>query len=103
MSTPGFTAELALQERSKIAFWALRPAASAVAEITPQLFIRLPVGGGGIQGCSSCGDELARCRAKCDADPKAGYFCYFDCRLEYIACLIRCAGGGSWSGNGFIY
>lgn len=33
-----------------------------------------------------CGRAKDRCRDSCDAQD-AGYFCYFDCRLEYMVCL----------------
>jgi len=37
MRMPGFTAELAAQDRSTMTLWVLRPAKSALAEIAPQL------------------------------------------------------------------
>ena len=34
---------------------------------------------------SGCGAEKRVCVERCDNED--GYFCYFDCRLEYITCL----------------
>jgi hypothetical protein len=36
---------------------------------------------------STCGDAKRDCVNGCDNED-AGYFCYFDCRLEYVTCLI---------------
>jgi hypothetical protein len=55
-------------------------------------------GGGGASCTSRCQTEKDNCRNGCDADPDAGYFCYFDCRLTYMACLASCIGGGGGGG-----
>lgn len=34
----------------------------------------------------TCGEEKNLCVEKCDIKD-GGYFCYFDCRLEYVTCL----------------
>lgn len=36
---------------------------------------------------AGCGDAKRTCVLRCDIDD-GGYFCYFDCRLEYMACLV---------------
>jgi hypothetical protein len=36
---------------------------------------------------AKCGAEKDKCKQGCDGDEDAGFFCYFDCRLEYAACL----------------
>ena len=58
-------------------------------------------GGGDSPSCTSrCVTEKDNCRTGCDNDPEAGYFCYFDCRLAYMACLAGCVHGGFSGGNG---
>jgi hypothetical protein len=63
----------------------------------------LPVNGGGGGGGGSCtnrcNNEKDGCRQGCDQDPSAGYFCYFDCRLTYMACLAGCITHGGGGGN----
>ncbi|MGZ5184417.1 MAG: hypothetical protein ACXWCO_04860 [Caldimonas sp.] len=61
---------------------------------------RMNTGGGAGGSCTAnCTDEKDRCRAACDNDPEAGYFCYFDCRLSYMACLARCITHGVFGGG----
>jgi hypothetical protein len=59
-------------------------------------------GGGNGPSCTArCTAEKDSCRGSCDASPGAGYFCYFDCRLSYFACLASCITvGGGLSGLG---
>jgi hypothetical protein len=58
-------------------------------------------GGGGGGSCTArCVSEKDSCRSNCDADDDAGYFCYFDCRLAYFACLAGCVGHGIGGGGG---
>lgn len=48
-------------------------------------------GGGDSPSCTAkCTSEKESCRRNCDSDDDAGYFCYFDCRLSYLACLGGC-------------
>jgi hypothetical protein len=35
---------------------------------------------------AGCGRAKTVCREQCDVED-GGYFCYFDCRLEYVTCL----------------
>lgn len=42
---------------------------------------------------SSCGAAKKVCVRECDDED--GYFCYFDCRLEYISCLASVVVGGA--------
>ena len=35
---------------------------------------------------AGCGAAKKVCREQCDFED-GGYFCYFDCRLEYVTCL----------------
>jgi len=35
---------------------------------------------------AECGAAKKTCRTICDINDE-GYFCYFDCRLEYVVCL----------------
>lgn len=56
-------------------------------------------GGGGGPSCTSrCTSEKEQCRQSCD-NADGGYFCYFDCRLSYMACLASCIFGGRGSGG----
>jgi hypothetical protein len=53
---------------------------------------------GGQSGSADCLDEFNKAKDKCDADPDAGYTCYFDARIAYYACLagtiVHGIGGG---------
>ncbi|CCM75124.1 hypothetical protein [Rhizobium mesoamericanum] len=56
-------------------------------------------GGGGGPSCTArCTAEKEQCRQNCD-NADAGYFCYFDCRLSYMACLASCIYGGRGGGG----
>jgi len=44
---------------------------------------------GGPTPREDCGAAKDRCRNRCDADKDSDYWCYFDCRLEYVVCLGR--------------
>lgn len=58
-------------------------------------------GGGGSPSCTArCTTEKANCNTDCHNDPDAGYFCFFDCRLAYMACLAGCIHGGVSGGSG---
>lgn len=47
-------------------------------------------GGGESPSCTAkCTTEKETCRQNCD-NADGGYFCYFDCRLSYMACLAGC-------------
>jgi hypothetical protein len=50
-------------------------------------------GGGGLSCTARCTSEKESCRQDCNA-ADGGYFCYFDCRLSYMACLASCITGG---------
>jgi hypothetical protein len=63
---------------------------------------RINNGGGSGPSCTaSCDSDRQNCTSGCDIDPGAGYFCYFDCRLSYMACLARCITHGVF-GSGVI-
>jgi hypothetical protein len=58
-------------------------------------------GGGGGGSCTAiCNSEKDDCNNGCDGRD-AGYFCYFDCRLTYVACLARCITHG-FGGGGVV-
>jgi hypothetical protein len=66
---------------------------------------RINTGGGGGSGESctaACTREKDACTEGCNNSPSAGYFCYFDCRLTYMACLARCITHGVFSGGGIF-
>ena len=46
-----------------------------------------------------CNREKEKCKEKCDANPDAGYFCYFDCRLTFFACPAGTITGGGRGGG----
>jgi hypothetical protein len=50
--------------------------------------------GGGESPSARCNREKNQCRDNCDNED-AGYWCYFDCRLTYMACLARTITRGS--------
>lgn len=56
-------------------------------------------GGGESRSCTKiCEDEKDDCNAGCH-NRHEGYFCYFDCRLTYFACLGRCITHGFLGGG----
>ena len=59
-------------------------------------------GGTGASCTSTCTSEKDSCKNGCDANPAAGYFCYFDCRLSYFACLAGCIRHGNSGGGGGV-
>ena len=60
-------------------------------------------GGGGRLSCTAkCNQEKTNCTKDCDRDADAGYWCYFDCRLTYMACLSQCVLRGGIGGGGGI-
>src|SRR5687767_2978060 len=90
---PGFNAEAALLGRRGTLF--AGRASKSIPEGVIQPSLRVGSGGGGQSCTSRCTSEKESCRQGCDA-ADAGYFCYFDCRLSYMACLAGCitVGGG---------
>jgi hypothetical protein len=97
---PGFTAEAALNSRRNT-FHGL--ASNVVTNATVQASLAVGGGGGSGESCTArCEREKNDCRANCDNDPRAGYFCYFDCRLSYMACLGGCITHGIGTSGGFI-
>jgi hypothetical protein len=97
---PGFTAEAALEYHPDTLYAGRSANVPANAVVQPSL--RAGGGGGGESCTARCEREKNDCRANCDADPSAGYFCYFDCRLSYMACLGGCITHGWSGGGGFI-
>jgi hypothetical protein len=48
---------------------------------------------GGSTPQEDCGAAKDRCVTRCNEKIDPGYWCYFDCRLEYMACLGSTLGG----------
>jgi hypothetical protein len=55
-------------------------------------------GGGGGESCTArCNREKNQCTQSCN-DSDGSYWCFFDCRLTYMACLAGCITGGGKGG-----
>ena len=97
---PGFNAESALLGRRSQLFAGTGSKGKPDGIIQPSL--QIGGGGGAGKSCTAkCTDEKESCRQGCDASD-GGYFCYFDCRLSYMACLAGCITHGISGGVGGI-
>ncbi len=94
------------QAETAVRLEALRFGTAVAACVAAEISVDLRNNGGGGSGLSctaSCDSDLSNCTGNCDNDEDAGYFCYFDCRLSYMACLARCITHGViWGGGGVI-
>jgi len=71
------------EEEARTRFDALKlsdAGSTYVSELQP------PGGGGGESDSARCNREKDECNDRCHSS-NGGYFCFFDCRLTYIACL----------------
>lgn len=84
---------------SKADSWttAQRDAYGHALTLTDAAVALMPTGGGGSgESCTArCNREKGECNDGCSS-----YFCFFDCRLTFLACLAGCIKHGATEGGG---